>query len=326
MKIRISVVAFLALGLLAGPAFAQSYPTRFVKWIVPFPPGGATDAVARFIAAELSERRGQQFIIDNRPGANGSIGTLAAKESAPDGYTLLTGSSGVLLVNPRIYSNAAYDAAKDFAPIGKIAALDNVVVISTKLAKDAGIKTLADLIRYAKANPGKLNFGSGGIGNGSHLAAELLKSVSGIEMVHIPFKGGNDANLALIKGDIDLICNTTPEAVTLIRGGNAVPLAVLTRKRLSGLPDVPTVAEAGAPGAEVASWMSLIAPKGVPAEIVTLISNDLKAILASEKARVFFDNLLLTRDFATPEELQALIVSESPRYQEILRVSGIKMN
>ena len=325
LRVRIGIAALLLFGLLAGHASAQNYPTRWVRWIVPFPAGGATDGVARFIAAELSARHGQQFIIENRGGANGSIGTIVAKDAAPDGYTLLTGSSGVLLVNPRIYSNATYDATKDFTPIGKIAALDNVVMVSTKLAS-SGIKTLADLIRYAKANPGKLNFGSGGIGNGSHLAAELLKKTTGIEMVHIPYKGGNEANLALIAGDIDLICNTTPEALPLIRGGNAVPLAVMTKARLTGFPDVPTVAEAGAPGAEVASWMSLIGPKGMPADIVATLSKDLQVILASDKAKAYFESILLTRDFATPEELQALIVAEGPRYQEIVRAAGITMN
>jgi tripartite-type tricarboxylate transporter receptor subunit TctC len=325
MKIRTGVAALFILGLLAAPASAQTYPNKWVRWIVPFPAGGATDGVARFIAAELSARHGQQFIIENRGGANGSLGTIVAKDAAPDGYTLLTGSSGVLIINPRIYSTATYDATKDFAPIGKIAALDNVVVVSTKLAA-SGVKTLADLIRYAKANPGKLNFGSGGIGNGSHLAAELLKKVAGIDMVHIPYKGGNEANLALIAGDIDLICNTTPEALPLIRGGNAVPLAVMTKARLAGFPELPTVAEAGAPGAEVASWMSLIGPKGMPADIVTILSKDLQAILASDKAKAYFESILLTRDFSTPEELQALIVAEGPRYQEILRAAGITMN
>jgi tripartite-type tricarboxylate transporter receptor subunit TctC len=331
MRFRVGVAALLALVFWAGlasvgSAQAETYPSRWVRWIVPFPPGGATDAVARFLAAEMSTLRGQQFVIDNRAGANGSIGTLAGRDAAPDGYTLLTGSSGVLIVNPRIYATATYDAAKDFTPIGKIAALDNVVIVSAKLANAQNIKTLADFVRYAKANPGKLNFGSGGIGNGSHLAAELLKKVTGIDMVHVPFKGGNEANLALIKGDIDLICNTTPEALPLIRGGNAVALAVLTKKRLAGFPEVPTIAEAGAPGAEVASWMSLVAPKGVPAAIVTLINNDLRTILASDKARTFFENLQLTRDPSSPEDLQALIVAEGPRYQEILRAAGIAGN
>lgn len=313
-----------SVGLLGTPAQAEpGYPNHTVTIIVPFPAGGATDALARFIAGELSKRHSNQFIISNVGGANGGAGIQQAIDADADGYTLLYATSGSLLVNPEIYPDINYNAATDLAPIGTAAMLSSVTIISNKLSQDHNIHTMQDLVAYAKANPGVLNFGSGGVGNGSHIGGELLKAGAGIEMEHIPFQGGAAADLALTAGDVDLISATMPEALPLIKAGNAVPLAVMKATRLPAIPDVPTISETGVQGAETATWHALFAPKGTPQDVIDVLDTDLQAVLATPEAKTFFDNLSTELMPGSAQDLAALLVSDQTRINALMQATGL---
>jgi tripartite-type tricarboxylate transporter receptor subunit TctC len=314
------------LGILGTAAQAEpGYPNRTVTIIVPFPAGGATDALGRFVAQELSKRHSHQFIIDNRSGANGGTGIQAAVDAKPDGYTLLYATSGSLLVNPSIYPSLKYNASRDLTPIGEVAMLSSVTMISNKLAKEHDIKTMQDLVAYAKANPDKLNFGSGGIGNGSHIGGELLKAGAGIKMVHIPFQGGAASSLALTAGDIDVLSSTMPEALPLIKAGNAVPLAVMSKERLAALPNIPTVGETGIQGAETNTWHGLFGPAKLPKDIVEVLEKDLKEILATKEAKALFDNLSTEILIGSADDLGKLVVSDQSRLDALLKATGISL-
>ena len=278
-----------SVGSLALPAallpltlFAQAgWPGRPVRIVVPFAPAGTTDILARALAPELSKAFGQTFIIDNKPGAGGNLGADAVAKSAPDGYNLLMGTVGTHAINAALYPKMPFDPVRDFTPIVLVAGVPNVLVMNPAKAQAYGINNVADLIRYAKANPGKLNMASSGNGTSIHLSGELFKAMTGTFMLHFPYRGSGPALLDLMGGTMDLMFDNLPSALPQIKGGKLKALAVTSAQRSAALPDLPTIAEAGpVQGFDASSWFGLFAPAGTPRAIVDKIAADTSAVLA----------------------------------------------
>ncbi|MDT3683594.1 MAG: tripartite tricarboxylate transporter substrate binding protein [Pseudorhodoplanes sp.] len=309
--------------LVAWPAQSQTYPARPIMLVVPFPPGGGNDAMARIIADKLSTTLGQQVVVDNRGGAGGLIGTRAVAKAAPDGYTLLLGHTGTLGINPSLYApNTGYDIRKDFAPIGLIA----VMPMAFMAYPPTPYKTVADLISAAKKEPGKINIGSSPKGTGSHLCAELFMSLSGAQMNLIPYKGTAQSINDLVGGHVSVACNIIPPAFGNIKGGALRPLAVTSAKRSPLLPDVPTVSESGLPGFEAELYYGLLAPAGTPREIVQKLNAELRKALASDdvKQRIAHDAAVPIS--STPEEHAALLDRDESKWAALIKKLGLKVN
>src|SRR5215468_12777601 len=271
------VLAACGAFLLTGVAAAQDYPSRPVKIVVPFPAGGSNDIIARLIAQKLSERSGQNFLVENRGGAGGNVGAEAVAASEPDGYTLLLTAPPPLTINAALYKSLPFDPAKAFAPVALIAAVPIVLAVHPSL----GVKDVKELIALAKAKPGAINFGSSGIGTTNHLAGELLKTKAGIDIVHVPYKGAAPAMNDLIAGHIPMMFDNIPGVLPQVKGGAVRAIAVAGAKRASALPDVPTVAESGVPGFEAFSWFGSVAAAKTPAPVLAKLQNDVAAILAT---------------------------------------------
>src|SRR6185312_3629019 len=256
---------FAIMFVVAGvpPAAAQDYPTRTVTIIVPFTPAGATDILGRMAAAALEARLGKSFVVENRPGAGQQIGVNMVAKAAPDGYTLLMATSSAMGVNPTLYKKIAYDPVKDFEPIAMVAHLPFILCVTN----DLPVKTVAEFVAYAKAHPGKLSYGSGGVGASHHLYGELFKSLTGIEMTHVPYKGTAPALNDLIAGHIQVLFSDAPPALPQIQGGKVRALAVTTGKRMAAAPDIPPIGET-LPGFDSAPWQMLMAPAGTPAPVI----------------------------------------------------------
>ena len=277
VKRRIALAALSLAGTqLALPALAQTpWPSRPVRIVVPFAPGGTTDILARAVAPELSKAFGQQFIVENRAGAGGNVGAEVVARAAPDGYTLLMGTVGTHGINRALYDKLPYDPIKDFAPITEVAGVPNIMVMQTEKARSMGINNVADFIRYAKAHPGKLNMASSGNGTSIHLAGELFKSMSGIYMVHFPYRGSGPALMDMVAGTMDVMFDNLPSSMPQIKAGKLKALAVTSAQRSAALPDVPTVEQAaGLKGFDASSWFGLLAPAGTPADIVNRIQQE----------------------------------------------------
>jgi tripartite-type tricarboxylate transporter receptor subunit TctC len=303
----------------AGLACAQSYPARPIRLIVPFPPGGGNDTVARAIAQEASPALGQSIVVDNRPGAGGIIGAQEAARAPADGYTLFLGGVGSHAVNPNLHSKLPYDAIKDFAPITLVASAPSVLVVHPSVPA----RTIAEFTAYTRANPGKLNYASNGNGSSSHMAAVLYETNAGVKMTHVPYKGLGPALTDLMSGRIELMFNSIVAIVPHIQSGKLRALAVTSRKRSSLLPEVPTIAESGWPEYEAGSWYGILAPAGTPpavierlhAEIVkSLKTAEVQKRLAGEGAEIIG---------STPAEFAAHIKGELARMREAVRASGI---
>jgi tripartite-type tricarboxylate transporter receptor subunit TctC len=315
-----SLLAGLAAIWLAGLpiiAHAQAYPTRPVRVVVAFSAGGTTDILARSVGQQLSERLKQPFVIDNKPGAGGNIGTEFVVRSAPDGYTLIVDSVGPIAVNPTLYKALTYDPLTDLVPIVKIADVPNVLVVHPSL----GVRNFEAFIAYAKANPGKLNYGSTGIGTSSHLSSYMLCKRVGIDATHIPYKGADALNDLLV-GRVQFMFATIPSVIQHIQAGKLFPIAMSSAKRSRSLPDVPTVIESGLAGFEAGSWFGFFAPKGTPEPIVTQLNrtvNEILAIPSIEKQ--------LIREGAdpvggTPAEFGQFVQREYEKWKLIVRESG----
>ena len=309
-----------ALGILAaGFASAQPYPTKPVHIIVPFAPGGGSDFIGRFIAQKLSERLGQQFIVDNRPGAGGNLGAELAVKSAPDGYTLLL-ISGSYTVNPSLYK-LPFDSGNDISPIIQLSQGPYVVAVHPSVP----VKTLKELIDLAKKQPDKLSYASAGQGSITHLASELFLDMAKIKIVHIPYKGTGPALNDAIAGNVQLIFGSVSTSLQHIKSGRLRGLAVTTSKRISAAPELPTVAEAGVPGYEVILWHGLVGPKGIPKSIVDRLNIEAGQIL---KAKAMEDLLAadgVTPAGGTPEQFQALIKTDIERWRKVVERAGIKV-
>jgi len=325
---RRRLLAASALAAVPGAVFAQSgWPNKPVRVVVPFAPGGTTDILARALAPELSQAFGQQFIVDNKPGAGGNVGSDQVAKSAADGYTLLMGTVGTHGINQSLYPKMPFDPIKDFAPITLVAGVPNVLVMNPAKAEANGIKNVADLIKYAKANPGKLNMASSGNGTSIHLSGELFKSMTGTFLVHFPYRGSGPALLDLIGGTMDLMFDNLPSAMPQIKAGKLKALAVTTSQRSAALPDVPTVAEAGpVKGFEASSWFGLLAPAGTPADIVNRIQQESAKALGvpALKERLLSQGAIPSG--MTPPEFAAYIASETKKWAQVVKVSGAKVD
>ena len=316
---RSLLAGFAAIWLTGLPcvAHAQAYPTRAVRVVVAFSAGGTTDILARSIGQQLSERLKQTFVIDNKPGAGGNIGTEFVVRSAPDGYTLIVDSVGPIAVNPTLYKGLRYDPLTDLVPIVKIADVPNVLVVHPSL----GVRSFEAFIAYAKGNPGKLNYGSTGIGTSSHLSGYMLCKRVGIDATHIPYKGADALNDLLV-GRVQFMFATIPSVIQHIQAGKLFPIAMSSVKRSRALPDVPTVIESGLPGFEAGSWFGFFAPKGTPEPIIAQLNKTVNEILAVPS----IENQLIREGAdpagGTPAEFGQFVQREYEKWKLIVRESG----
>ncbi|WP_372824161.1 Bug family tripartite tricarboxylate transporter substrate binding protein [Polaromonas sp.] len=327
-RLALSHVAFAAISFIAFQANAQSsWPTKPVRIVVPFAPGGTTDILARAVAPELSKAFGQQFIVDNRAGAGGNVGADLVAKSPADGYTLLMGTVGTHGINKSIYAKMPFDPQKDFAPITLVAGVPNVMVMNTEKAAQLGINSVPDFIKYAKANPGKFSMASSGNGTSIHLAGELFKSQTGIFMTHIPYRGSGPALLDLIGGNVDVMFDNLPSAMPQIKGGKLKAFAVTSAQRSTAMPELPTVEEAGKlKGFEASSWFGLLAPAGTPPEIVSRIQQEVAKALATPaiKEKMLAQGAIPSGN--TPQEFAKLIDSEIAKWAVVVKASGAKVD
>jgi tripartite-type tricarboxylate transporter receptor subunit TctC len=308
--------------LLAPPVSkAQSWPQKPVRVIVPFAPGGASDLMPRLVGEKLTAIWGQPVVIENRPGAAGNIGMEAGAKSPPDGYTLLAAPNGNLVVNPHMYSKLAYDVFKDLAPVTRIAAVQNVLVVNPEVP--AG--SMKEFIALARAKPGTLNFGSPGNGSQAHVGVELLKIQLGLELVHLPYQGVGPAMKDLLGGRLQLMLAQVPSALPQIKAGKLRPLGVASSAPLAALPEVPTIAAAaGLPGYEAVSWYALMAPAGTPHEVISKIHTDVAKVLQFPEVRERLAGMGAEPSGEAPAELAARIKSEYERWGEVVRKANIK--
>jgi tripartite-type tricarboxylate transporter receptor subunit TctC len=328
MSIQRRTLVALAAALAVPLAVAQgAWPNKPVRIVVPFAPGGTTDILARTLAPELSKAFGQSFVVENRGGAGGNIGAEVVAKAPGDGYTLLMGTVGTHGINKSLYSKLPYDPQKDFAPITLVAGVPNVMVMSTKRAQDLGINSVADFVKHAKANPGRLNMASSGNGTSIHLAGELFKARNGIFMTHIPYRGSGPAMTDLLAGNMDVMFDNLPSAMPHIKAGNLKAFAVTSAVRSEALPDVPTVAEAGKlPGFEASSWFGLLAPAGTPADVVSRLQQETaKALnLPAVKERLLAQGAIPSGN--TPAQFAALIDAEIKKWEAVVKASGAKVD
>ncbi len=318
------LAAFCAALALPGLATAQSaWPSKPVRIVVPFAPGGTTDILARVLAPELSKVFGQSFVVDNKAGAGGNIGAEIVAKSPADGYTLLMGTVGTHGINKALYAKLPYDPQKDFAPVTLVAGVPNVMVMNTKRAQELGIASVADFVRYAKAHPGRLNMASSGNGTSIHLAGELFKSRNGIYMTHIPYRGSGPALKDLIGGAVDVMFDNLPSAMPHIQSGSLKAFAVTSGQRSAALPDLPTVAEAGKlPGFEASSWFGLLAPAGTPADIVARLQQETAKAMAlpAVKERLLAQGAIPGGN--SPAEFAQQIDAEITKWAGVVKASG----
>ena len=301
-----------------GVALAQAWPARVVRLVVPFPPGGGTDGVARIVAAKLSEIWGQQVVIENRGGAGSNIGSEAVARSDPDGYTILIGALP-LAVNRFIYPPLGYDSITDFAAVSLLCTYPNVMAVPNS----SPAKSVREFIAHARANAGKITFASSGIGTSPHVAGELFKRMAGIEMTHVPYRGVALAMNDLIPGRVDVMFNTIAGLLPQVRSGQVRGLAVSTAERFPTAPDLPTVAESGVPGFDVSSWYALFVPAKTPPDVVRKINADTVAALADGGVRARLEPLGVLVASSTPQELAALLKSEMDKWGPVIKAAGI---
>jgi tripartite-type tricarboxylate transporter receptor subunit TctC len=303
----------------ANPASAQAYPNKPIRWIVPFPPGGAADIVSRTVGGKLTEAWGQQVVIDNRPGAGGNIAAELVAKAIPDGYTVII-VPATHTTNPTLYARLPYDPVKDFAPVTLVSSSPLVLVVHPAVPASS----VRELIALAKAKPGQLNYASSGIGVSAHLAAELFKFTVGVDIVHIPYKGQPPAMIDLLSGQVQLMFANMPVALPQIKAGKLRPLAVTTLKRTPNLPGLPTVADAGLPGFEVNQWSGLLVPAGTPRSVISKLHGEIARILQLPDVRESFVNQGFEPVGNTPAEFAAYISAEIAKWAKLIRDAGIR--
>ena len=319
----IASAVVLGAGLLGGTsALAQAYPTKPVTIIVPFAAGGTTDILARIIGQALTAELGQSVVVDNRAGAGGNIGGQAAAKAAPDGHTLFMGTVGTHAINASLYKKMPFDPVKDFAPLTRVANVPNLLVANPAQP----YKSVKDLIAYAKANPGKVNFGSSGNGSSIHLSGELFKSLAKVDMQHVPYKGSAPAVTDLLGNQIGIMFDNMPSAIQHVRSGKLVPLAVTTAKRSPELPSVPTIAEAGVPGYEATSWFGMFAPAGTPAPVLAKLNAAIVKVLAQPDVKKKINEQGAEVYSETPEQFTAFIQAESVKWGKVVKESGASLD
>jgi tripartite-type tricarboxylate transporter receptor subunit TctC len=307
-------------GGISNPALAQSWPSKPIRLVIAQAPGSATDVISRVVANPLSESLGQPIVIDARPGAGGVLGTEVAARSAPDGYTLFMANNSTHGSNPAVYAKLPYDAVKDFAPISFVASVPYVLVVDPKLP----VKTVKEFIALVKASPGKLNYASAGNGSTHHFCGELLKSMSGIDIQHIPYKGSGPGIAGLLGGEVSMMFSNVADIGSQIKAGKVKPLAVTATKRASLLPEVPTMEEAGLPGFVITSWFGLLAPAGTPAPVIARLNAEMVKVLGRAEVKATLGAQGLEVASSTPEQFGEHIKSEIARFTKIARAAGIK--
>ncbi|MDO8981674.1 MAG: tripartite tricarboxylate transporter substrate binding protein [Afipia sp.] len=323
MASRRAAIGLIAMGFTAlvsmGGAAAQDYPTRPVRWVVGYPPGGATDILARLVGQRLSERLGQQFVIENKPGAGNNVGTESVVNAEPDGYT-------VLLVNPAnginasLYAKLSFNFIRDIAPVAGLARVPNVMVVPN----DFPAKTVTEFIAYAKANPGKVNMASSGNGTSIHLSGELFKAMTGVEMLHVPYRGSAPAITDLLSGRVQVMFDNMPSAISHIRAGTLRALAVTTASRSAELPDVPTVGDS-VKGYEASAWFGMGAPAKTPKPIIDKLNKEINAILAEPEMKKKIADMGGITLTGSPEDFGKIIASETDKWEKVVKFAGARV-
>ena len=308
-----------ALALVAHPALAQ-YPNKPIRLIAPFPPGGSTDVLCLLLAQKLTDSLGQPVTVENRPGASGNIGHEIAAKAAADGYTLLMSNSSTLTTNPYLYKRLGFDPLGDFNPVTLVATAGQVLVVHPAVP----VNSVAELIALAKAKPGQLNFGSGGKGIQSHISGEMFKSMTGADIVHVPYKGTVQAVTDLVAGHLQIVFSDMVPAMPQIKGGKLWPLAVTTAERSAALPEVPTMIEAGVPGYNATLWWAVLVPKGAPAEVVGRLNHELGRIVKLADVQEKYASLGIATAHGTPQGVTDLIRSDTLLFAKILKAAGVE--
>jgi tripartite-type tricarboxylate transporter receptor subunit TctC len=317
---RILLGALVAVA--ATGAFAQSYPSKPIRLIVPFPPGGTTDILAREMGERITSATGQPVVIDNRPGAAGNVGSDIVAKAAPDGYTLLMCTVSSHAINPGLYSKLPYDHIKDFAPVILVARVPNVLEVNPSVP----VNTVTDLIKLAKEKPGQLNFASSGSGTSIHLSGELFKTMAGVDMVHVPYKGSAPAVTDLVAGQVQVMFDNLPSSLGQIKAGKLRAIAVTSTQRAPALPDVPTIAESGLPGFEATSWFGVLAPAGTPPAIIAKLNAEIDKWLQSPEAKEKLLGQGAAAAGGTPEQFGAYIRAETDKWAKVIKTSGAKID
>jgi tripartite-type tricarboxylate transporter receptor subunit TctC len=322
-RLLLQILSAFCLALTVNPhAIGQNFPAKPVRLIVPFPAGGGSDVIGRILAQKLSERLGQQVVVENRPGAGGSIGTEAAVRSAPDGYTMVLASTSEIAVNPAIYSKLSYDPLKDLTPIAMVASTPMVVIVSPSLPA----KSIGELIALAKAKPGEINVASAGNGSFTHLASELFRSMTGVTWTHVPYKGAPPALTDTLGGQVQSFLSSVPSALGHIKTGRLRALAVTSAKRSAEMPDVPTIAESGYAGFEANTWYGLLAPAGTPAPVVARLNAAANRVLAMPDVRQRLASEGGDALGGTPEQFAAFLRAEHAKWGRVVKESGAKLD
>ncbi len=303
-------------------AGAQAWPTKPIRIVAPSTPGDAPDVIARMIADKLTAALGQQVVVENKPGAGGVVGSDAVAKAAPDGYTLIMGNAGSHGINAAVYSKLPYDIQRDFAPVSQVAVAPNVVVINPAVPAT----TVTEFIAYAKSQPGKLSYASGGNGSSAHMSMELFKSMAGVDIQHIPYKGSSPALTDLVGGQVAIFIGNMPPTVPLIKGGKLRALAVTTRSRSALMPELPTMAEAGLPGYETVAWFGVLAPAGTPPEIVNRLAVEVSKIARSPEMREKLLAMGAEPVGGTPEEFKLVIDRDIAKWKPLAQKVGIKVD
>ena len=307
----------------AGLAHAQDdYPNRPVRIIVPFAPGGSTDVVARILAEKLGTELKQNFVVENRSGAGGNIGADAVAKAAPDGYTLLMGTTGVLAINKYLYKDLSYDAERDLAPVSYTSLITNILVVNPQVP----VRTVAELVQLARAKPGSLTFASSGAGSSTHLSGELFKSMAGVDILHVPYKGSSQALVDVMAGQVTMLFDNAPSSMPFIEQGKLRAVAVTSTKRLANLPDVPTIDEAGVKGYESLSWSGIAAPAATPRRVIDRLNATIEKILRSDDVKQRFAALGVEPVGGPPEAFARHIRAESEKWGRVVKAANITLN
>ncbi len=317
----VAVAVSMVVAAAAGTAAAQTYPSKQIRFILPFPPGGPTDILGRVVGQKLTEQMGQPVVQDNRPGAGGNIGIELLAKSPPDGYTMLLTSPSIA-ISPSLYKKLNYDPQKDVTPVSLVAQIPNILLVHPTVPA----KTLKEFIQIARNSPGKLNFGSGGAGTTNHLASEILKGLAGLKITHVPYKGSNQAMMGLLGGEVDMVVIAVPPAIAQIQAGKVRALAVLSDKRVPALPQIPTSKEAGVANFEVPVWYGMLMPPGTPREIVLRMNSELQKALGNADVKDKLAQAGVQPWTSTPEEFAKYIRSETVRYAKVIKDAGISVD
>jgi tripartite-type tricarboxylate transporter receptor subunit TctC len=305
-----------------APAAEGDYPRKPVRIVVPFAPGGSTDVVARILADKLGTALGQAFVVENRPGAGGNIGADVVAKAAPDGYTLLMGTTGVLAINQYLYKDMPFDAARDFTPVSYTSLITNILVVNAEVPA----KTVAELIALARSKPGALTFASSGAGSSTHLSGELFKSMAGVDILHVPYKGSSQALTDLMSGQVTMLFDNAPSSMPYVQQGRLRAIAVTSLKRMPSLPDVPTIDESGVKGYESLSWSGIVAPAATPKPVIAKLNAAIDKILAQDDVRKQFAALGVDAVGGPPEAFSRHIRTESEKWAKVVRDANIKLN